>query len=179
MGCNAIYDYTPTQLRVVELHDHYRTALMNAKYYARRLEWYKAINTWADVVVALATSSGFAGLAIWKNPIGANFSSALLAASALVAALRPIFRLSDRIDRYGKLQYGYLELYYRIDALISEMRSMDHVTEEHRQKASELAERFRALELEGDAYQNPQKLLSIQDEVEQALPAAQLWLPRE
>ena len=88
-------------------------------------------------------------------------------------------RLSDKIDRYSKLHYGYLEVYYRIQSLISEMRAAGHLTAESQLKAADLAERFRSLELEGDAYQNPKKLLKYQDEVERAIPADQLWLPPE
>jgi hypothetical protein len=70
-------------------------------------------------------------------------------------------------------------VFYRIQALTSEMRSTGRVSDEHRSKASDLAERFRALELEGDAYQNQSKLLKIQDEVEVSIPFDQLWLPQE
>jgi hypothetical protein len=66
-----------------------------------------------------------------------------------------------------------------IRKVFSEMRSTGRVSDEHRSKASDLAERFRALELEGDAYQNQSKLLKIQDEVEVSIPFDQLWLPQE
>ncbi len=53
------------------------------------------------------------------------------------------------MDRYSKLHYGYMELFYRIESLVAEMRSAERISEGHLAKASELSDRFRALELEG------------------------------
>jgi hypothetical protein len=102
-----------------------------------------------------------------------------LGATAVLSALRPIMRIPDKIDRISKLHYGYLELYYRIEALLSEMRSSERVTPEQLAKAGDLSDRFRAMELEGDAYQNPKILLKYQDEIERIIPADRLWLPSD
>ena len=83
------------------------------------------------------------------------------------------------MDRYSKLHYGYLELFYRIESLVSEMRAVERIDEDHLEKASELSDRFRALELEGDAYQNQKKLLKDQEEIERTIPADRLWLPSQ
>ena len=136
----AIYDYTPTQSLVVGLYDEYRTSLMNAKYYGQRLRWLKLTSIASDVIVALAASAAFAGFAIWKASPGAVLLSIILGASALISAARPVLRLPDKIDRYSKLHYGYLEVYYRIQAITADMRGAGHVTDEHRVKASEVAE---------------------------------------
>lgn len=175
----TIYQYSPLQARIVELHDDYRTALMNAKYYAHRLERLKLWSIVSDCVIAITASASFAGLAIWKNELGKNVFSVLLAITAILSALRPILRISDKIDRASKLHYGYLELYYRIGGLISEMRVSKQITAEQLAKAGDLSERFRAIELEGDAYQNPKMLRKYQDEIETIIPADRLWLPSE
>ena len=173
----TIYDYTPAQARLVQLYDYYRTCLMNAKYYARRIEILKWVNLGADILTAIVASSAFVGLAIWKSDVGKNLFSVLLGSSAVISVLRPVLRLSEKIDRCAKLHYGYLELYYRIDLLIAEIRTAQDVNEDHLKKMSELSERFRSLELEGDAYQSPKMLLKYQDEIERVLPADRLWLP--
>lgn len=131
---------------------------MNAKYYARKLEWLKRTNTSIDVVVAIVASAAFAGLAIWKSTIGANVFSVFLGIAAVLSALRPVLRLPDKIDRYSKLHYGYLEVFYRIQSLIADMRIAGRVTDGHRAKASDLAERFRALELEGGCVPEPEQV---------------------
>jgi hypothetical protein len=164
----------------VGLYDEYRTSLMNAKYYAHRLEFMKRLSTATDdIVVAIASSAAFASLAVWKSQIGINFFSVVLGTSALISALRPVLRMTERIDRCAKLHYGYLEVYYRIQSLTSDMQTEDRVSDEHRTRASDISERYRALELEGDAYQSATKLLKIQDEVEQSIPADRLWLPQQ
>jgi hypothetical protein len=176
---STVYEYTPLQSRVVQLYDYYRTSLLNAKYYARRLEFWKRISIWSDCLIAVSASASFAGLAIWKSDLGKNSFTVILAIAAVLSALRPITRIPDKIDRVSKLHYGYLELYYRIEGLVSEMRSLGHVTPEQLSKAADLSDRFRAMELEGDAYQNPKILLKYQDEIERILPADRLWLPSD
>jgi hypothetical protein len=94
----SVYSYTPTQLLVVDLYNQQRTALMNAKYYARKLAFYKTISLSFDIANALATSSGFAGLAIFQKTIGKDLFSALLGLAVVISTLRPILRLADRIS---------------------------------------------------------------------------------
>ena len=174
----SIYEYTPIQARVVELHDFYRSSLMNARYYARLLRTVKIVDLIANVVSALTASAAFVGLVVWKSE-GIWILAALVATSAIVSALRPVLRIPDKMDRYSKLHYGYLELFYRIESLVSEMRTAKHIDEKHLENASELSNRFRALELEGDAYQDEKKLLKDQDEIELTIPAERMWLPSE
>ena len=175
----TIYDYTPLQARIVELYDCYRTSLMNAKYYARRLDRWKLASTISDGVVAISASGSFGSMAFWKQGVGANTFTVLLSIATLLSVLRPVLRIPDKIDHLSKLHYGYLELYYRIEALISEMRTAGRVSPEQLSKADALRERFRSLELEGDAYQSPKILLKYQDEIEKTLPTERLWLPSE
>ena len=176
---HTIYNYTPTQARVAALHDFYRTSLMNARYYARLLRSLKTCNLVADITVALTSSAAFIGFAIWRSDEGTWVLGTLVATSAIISALRPVLRIPDKLDRYSKLHYGYLELFYRIESLVSEMRAVERIDEDHLEKASELSDRFRALELEGDAYQNQKKLLKDQEEIERTIPADRLWLPSQ
>jgi hypothetical protein len=173
------YGYTPTQARIVELYDYYRSALMSAKYYGRKIELLKRIALAIDIGTALAASGSFAGLAIWKSDIGRNAFSLVLGCTAILSALRPVLRLPDKIGRYSKLFYGYMEVFYRIQALTADIRAAGRADPEHLRKAADTAERFRALELEGDAYQDSKKLLKYQDEVDVAIPVERLWLPSE
>lgn len=175
----TIYDYTPIQARVIALHDSYRTSLMNARYYARRLHVLKQCSLAADIVTALAASAAFAGLTIWKTDTGTWGFTAVLGLSAIISAIRSVLRLPEKIERYSKLHYGYMELYYRIESLISEMRTSPRIDEEHLKKSTELSDRFRTMALEGDAYQDQKTLLKEQDEIERIIPAEHLWLPSQ
>ena len=179
VGTTSPYRYTPTQARVLTLYDDYRTALMNAKYYGRKIEVLTRITLVFDIGTALAASGAFAGLTFWNDGIGKNAFSVLLGCTAAISALRPFLRLPDKISRYSKLYYGYMEVFYRIQGLTADMRAAGRVDAEHLRKATDAAERFRALELEGDAYQDSSKLLRYQDEVNLAIPVESLWLPSE
>ncbi|MGI4829836.1 MAG: hypothetical protein ACRYFU_16820 [Janthinobacterium lividum] len=175
----SVYTYSPQQARVIRLYDEYRSCLMNAKYYGRHLSHLKLAALFSDILVVLGTSSAFAGLAIWKNHVGANVWSAVLAMSVLIAALRPILKITDQIDRYAKLQYGYLEVFYRLQSLTGDIRDAGGMNHDLQLRATELDDRYRALEMEDDAYQNPKKMLKAQDEVERSIPSDSLWLPQE
>jgi len=164
---------------MIELYDCYRTSLMNAKYYARRLHRVKLLSTLSDCLIAVVATAGFASLVAWKSDLGKTIFTSLVGITAALSATRPILRLPDKIDRISKLHYGYLELYYRIEALVSAVKVEGHLSQEHIKKADDLTERFRALELEGDAYQDKTTLLKYQDEIDQIIPPERLWLPSE
>ncbi|MBI4464167.1 MAG: hypothetical protein HY647_05635 [Acidobacteria bacterium] len=174
----ATTTYTPLQAEVYRLHDLYRNCSLSRKYYAHRLKQYKRWNLTFDIVTALATSSAFAGLAIWQTPVGVNVFSILLAASVIISVLRPLLKLSDGVDRYSKLHYAYGELFYQIESLVAEMRRKDGVRDEHLKAAAEMADRYGHLGLQDDPGPNRKALKKFQDEVNQAIPPDRLWLPR-
>lgn len=169
--------YTPMQAEVARLHDMYRTCLLSQKYYGRRLNCYKRWNLTMDIITALATSSAFAGLAVWGSPVGANFFSLLLAASVVISVARPLLKLSEGIDRYSKLHYAYTDLFLRIENLVADMRRKAGVEPEHLRAAADLSDRYRNLALQDDAGPSQKLLEKLQAEVNEAIPADRLWLP--
>ncbi len=176
MGSETIH-YSPAQAEVLRLHDLYRTCLLNQKYYSHKLNSYKLWNRVMDIVVALATSSAFAGLAIWKSGLGANFFSILLAASVVVSVLRPILKLTEGIDRYSKLHYGYSQLSFQVENVLTDMRRRGGPQDDHLKTTADIEDRYRNLGLEDDAGPNLKLLKKFQAEVNEAVPAERLWLP--
>ena len=176
MGGETI-NYSPEQAEVLRLNDLYRTFLLNQKYYAHKLNSYKFWNRVMDIVVALATSSAFAGLAIWKSALGANFFSVLLAVSVIVSVLRPVLKLSEGIDRYSKLHYGYSQLLFQIESVLTDIRRQGGPKDGHVRTIADIDDRYRNLALEDDAGPNLELLKRFQAEVNEAHPPERVWLP--
>ena len=155
------------------------SAIEPQKYYACRLKQFKSVNLGMDIVLALSTSSAFAGLGIMKTPIGVNFFSILLCLSAVVSVLRPILKLSDGIDRYSKLHYAYAQLFLMIEDLQTQIRRTGGVRPEHLKASSDVFERYRNLVLQDDPGPSKRLLKKCQAEVNAQIPSESLWLPQE
>ncbi len=76
--------------------DNWRTARMNAKYYACVLQRFQTAGLIADLVVALSTTG--AALAIWQGEIGAIALGVIMPLAAIVAIVKPILKLNQQIE---------------------------------------------------------------------------------
>ncbi len=177
MPANSVYSYTAEQAQVIRLYDLYRNCLTKSKYYGHKLKLYKRASVAMDILIALAASSAFTGQAIMKTQIGLNLVSFLLLASAVIAVIRPILKLSEGIDLYSKLYYAYTELFYRIEGLNDDIRRQNTFTKIHQRKASDIFDRYRDLELQNDPSENVKKMAKYQDAVDKTIPSDTLWLP--
>ena len=173
----SVYSYSAEQAQVIRIYDLYRNCLVKSKYYGHRLKVFRGWNTTMDIFIALAASSAFTGHAIMKTPAGLNIVSSLLLVSAVIAVMRPIIRIGESIALYSKLYYAYTELFYRTESLKDDIRRDDALTKIHQQKASEISERYRDLELQADPAEDMKKMGKYQDEVDKTIPADGLWLP--
>jgi len=172
------YSYTPAQAEVVRLQDRYRRCLLDQKYYAYRLSLYQGWDTSSNVFAGIAMV-----LSLVTRPSSNLWLSYICYATGIVAALifiaKPIFRISDRIERYTLLHYGYADVFNKIEDLVSEIRQSGKMTAEQRLKASEIFDRCATLALREDPTHNHKKLAKFQSDVEVAIPPETLWIPSE
>ena len=102
-----------------QIYDEYRTALLNKKYYSVRLAKMKRCNFVMEFLIAAgATGSGVAGLAVWKTDYGALAWATLSGASILLAIAKPLLKLADKIENYGKLYGEYARAFQNLDFLV-------------------------------------------------------------
>jgi len=171
----TVYDFTPQQAEVVRLAHRYRRCLMDQKYYASRLSlyqrWDTATNLFAGIAMLLSLAT--------RNSTGwvSNGSYAIGVIAALIFIGKPIFKVSEQIERYTILHCGFGEVFSRIEALMADIRRSDKVTDTHRERAEELFNRCQSLALHEDAAVNQKKLAQIKEEVDKAIPPDTLWLP--
>src|ERR1044072_8967941 len=87
---------------VINIHNEFRTALLNSKYYGWRLDRCQKINRAIEIVIAVGatTGTGIAGFAIKKNGAGAAAWAVISGASVVLATLKPIVDLPKKIEQY-------------------------------------------------------------------------------
>lgn len=114
---------------VWSVYDKLRTARLNVKYYTHELQTLKRWNLLIDVVLAATTStSAIAGLWFWKSVLGNIIWQYIGVLSAVMAVIKPILKLSDRIKDTQNIVSGYSGLEYdlrEIKALIEQKQKYD------------------------------------------------------
>ena len=106
------------------IHREYRTVLLNVKYYNRQLRLYRMINLWMEILIAVGstTSTGIAGFAIWQNGLGTTAWGIVSGASIMLAVVKPIIKVPERIERYGKLSGEYSTMFEKLSHLEDDIR---------------------------------------------------------
>jgi hypothetical protein len=166
------------RMQVRSINDLYRTALMNRKYYARRLRMYRRWNSAMEITIAVGTSSVVAGWGIWRlASAGATAWGVLAALAALMAVLKPILQLPKELERYSKLHIGYCSLYYDQDHIIFGLQHSNAVTQQIWESFLQIRTRNNELGLEDETYPDMKNLRQCQNEVLAELPQGSLWLP--
>jgi hypothetical protein len=169
------YSYSPKQAEVLRLQDRYRRCLLDQKYYAYRLSLYQrcdtAINLFAGVAMLLSLATRMSST--WLSYV--CYATGAIAALLFIA--KPIFKVSEQIEKYTMLHYGFSDVFNRIEGLVGEIRRNGKISDEHRVRADELFDRCHNLAIREDVSINQKKLARFKDEVEKAIPAESLWLP--
>jgi len=170
------HSYTTSQAEVVRLHDRYRCCLLDQKYYAWRLSLYQRWNTTIDLVAGITMI-----LSLVTRPSSDPWLSYTCYAAGIIAALlfisKPVFKISEKIERYTELHAGYSDVFNKIASLVADMRRHGSITDSHRSAADELFSRCSSLARREDISVNQKKLAQFKEEVEKAVPPENLWLP--
>lgn len=171
----TVYDYTPQQAEVSRLYDRYRRCLLDQRYYAYRLSLYQRADTGTNLFagVAMLISLATRNSGAWLS----NTSYAIGALAALIFIGKPIFKVSEQIERYTILSTGFGELFSRFEALLADVRRNDGMRDSHRERADDLINRYDSLALREDVAINWKMVEKIQEAVKNAIPAENLWLP--
>ncbi len=165
--------------RLIQIYDEYRSALLNQKYYAHRLQRYRRLDLLAEISVAIGTSSTVASWAIWKTSFGTNGWTVLAGAAVVVSMLKPILQLGKSIEKYGKLFAGYSSVAAGFRFLISEIRITRVVDESTLKAVKDLYGQVGELTREDDPLPAHRLLEKLQHEVNLEVPPASLWMPSQ
>lgn len=169
--------YSQQQAEVLRLHDRYRRCFLDQKYYARRLSiyqrWDTGTNLFAGIamILSLATRNSDAWLSV------VCYATGVLAALMFIG--KPIFKVSEQIERYTALHCAFSEVFEEIEGLVADIRRAGSLTVDHRARADKIFDRCTSLSIREDVSVNQKQLQQFKEEVERAIPPETLWLPTE
>jgi len=165
--------------RVYMIYDATRTALLNKFYYGRRLAKYRRYNFWMEILIAAgATTSGVAGLALWKTEYGQAVWGVLSALSIILATLKPSLKFTEKVESYAKLYGEYTGAYIKMSVHLQDIQIERMVTDQRFKAFGDLRVQAAELESLGDPVRDEVLIRQLEAEVNKAIPIDRLWVPR-
>jgi hypothetical protein len=163
---------------VWDVYDEFRTARLNVKYLETQLGYLKKCNLIIESVLAFSASSSIAGLWFWESLFGGYLWKIIGSITAILAILKPILKLSDRIVKKEELLLGYKTLHHdleKIKILISQVQKYD---DNLKKQFLDVLERKKELVQKNIEPLNKKIRDKCQAEVINELPTNHFYIPR-
>jgi hypothetical protein len=164
---------------VWDVYDLYRTARLNVKYYCGRLNKIQRLNFWMEfALAATASSSAIAGFTLWKTTIGGWVWQVLGVIAAILAIMKPLLNLSEKMRKLEEIVTGYRVLEHdlrKIEVAIRQRRIYDKELYEEFLEALDRMDNLVMKSVES----SEDKILKkkCQDEVLIELPSRHFYIP--
>jgi len=167
---------------VWDVYNEFRTARINVLCYSYQLKILTRINTTMEIFLAIFTSSTIASIWFWKTNIGQYAWQVFGILSAILAILKPILNLTDRIKKKSEIASAYRELdqdFLRLKIMINQEKKYNKVSKKEFEtllkKKSEIISRYK------DDGGPPCKRLINKcfKQVQNELPANNFYIPEE
>ena len=166
------------RIRLTQIYDSYRTALMNQKYYRYKISRTQTVNLTFEILIAVgATGSGVSAWALWKNEIGGDVWLVIAAVSALLAIAKPIVQLSKKVEKYSKLYSGYTDICFKLKDLKESIEYNRVLVLEDNRRYQDIPGLFRELGILEENPPGKRLLAKCQKEVNREHPPESFWLP--
>jgi hypothetical protein len=165
---------------VWDVYDEFRTARLSHKYYCGKLARLERSNFWLECVLAgTASGSAIAALTFWRTNDGKIAWTGLTILSALLAVIKPLVKLTDRIQRIDAVAVGYSLLdhdYHKLQIAISQDGKY---TNEHQVRFRALLERGTELKKQESVERTIDETLrrKCSRAVENELPTTKFLIP--
>jgi hypothetical protein len=181
---------TPSQIHaekkkhpVWDVYDDYRTAVMNVRIQKAHMRRLTRLNYWIEIPLAIAASSTVAGLWFWESTLGGHVWKWLGVVTALLAILKPILKIPDKIQQRG-------EMLSELSAIENELEKVVKQITQRRKFDKPLCQRYnKILNMKGDLkkkYQNAKYIhvsrrikLRCAEEVERLYPGNSFFIPED
>lgn len=163
--------------KLQHLYNDYRDALYNKKYYGCRLDQCRKWNMGLEILLAVGTSSAIGGWAIFKEETGVKIWALLSALSTLIAVLKPIINVPEKIERYTKLYTGHGSVHFDLEQIVRKIQETKTLTAEMLAARDNAIARRKDLDPLDDLVPNKQFAERCYVEVNAEIPTNALWLP--
>lgn len=160
------------RVRVSQVYELQRVALINVHYYARRATIYTRVNRGIQIAAAV-TASGTIVSAFQMVP--AKFlwlSVAISAIAAGTSAAVVIFNITETIARLERMHAAYKLLYHSAETLAKQVIGSDHLTPEQDATASILEFQLAALGPQDEIDPSEKRMKAAQERAQKQLPEA-------
>jgi len=131
-------DSTNCSHPIWDVYDEYRTARLNVRYYEYSLKRLQQHNFRIELVLAISVSSGVAGLWFWETVVGGIIWKIIITVAAFTAVVKPLIKLSDRIQEQSVILAAWREL-------DNELQKLSILVRQRGRYDSELQNRFLSL----------------------------------
>lgn len=162
---------------VRNVHNTYRTALMNRKYYGYRLASVRTWNFWLEIGILVGTSTTAGAWGIWKAPPGANVWAVVAALATLAVIVKPILNLSKSVERYTKLFVGHGDAYYDLQMMVADLAGTKAYTNGTDKAFKGVLKRMQVLASEDDPKIDQKLRRKCFKEVKEEVAMNSLWWP--
>lgn len=166
---------------VWDVYDLQRTARLNVKFYSHRLAHIERSNFWFELILAItAPSSAIAGLFFWELEYGQLAWKLLLVLASIIAILKPLLKLTDKIKKYEESLTGYRMLEHDLSAIATQIKQKEAYTpalQKEFNKAFDRKGKLSQSEAERSEHKHKKLREKLQSEVCIEMPADLFYIP--
>lgn len=171
--------FTSTAAQLRYIYNSYRTALLNRKYYGRRLLIHQRYNFLMEVAIAVGAtgSAGVASLAIWGTLTGQYAWLVISGLATVLGVVKPILQTSAKIENYSKLYVGHGGIYLDLKAIVEDIEVSRSIPPSILQQYADLRKKTNDLRGLDDPRPSITTIKRLQTEVNEEIPPESLWFP--
>lgn len=174
----------PTRSRnhpVWDVYDAYRDSKLWVLYYSEKLDRHKRLNSFIEIILAITTSSSaVAALWLWDTALGREIWKYVLAASAILAIIKPIIKLTEKVQRYEEVLSGYRGLENDLKIIIIQIKQSRKYGIPHRTKLTEAVSRQGELQKKNPEAKHETSLIEkCRSQVKKDFPPEHFFIPKD
>jgi hypothetical protein len=161
------------------VYDLYKTARLNVKYYAARLNSIERQNFLIELVIAIAApTSAVTGIWLLKTDVGQELWKYLAGIAAIAAILNPLLKLSVKIKNMEQCLSGYRALEYDVEQIINKIKTDRTYSKSCKNMLDEAQKKKKVLVCNPPENKQDQKLIErLYNEVNNESPVGSFYLP--
>lgn len=161
------------------VYDLYKTARLNVKYYAARLNSIERQNLFIELVIAIAApTSAVTGIWLLKTDAGQELWKYVAGVAAFAAVLKPFLKLPAKIKLMEQCLAGYRALEYDVEQIVNKIKTERVYSKPCRGMLDEAQRKKKVLVCNPPENNQDQKLIErLYTEVNKEFPFEAFYVP--
>lgn len=163
---------------VWNVYDEWRTARFNVRYREKELDGLQRTNFIMQIIVAVAASSGVAGLWLFQTTIGDIIWKCIVTIAAIVSIILSTAKYPEKIKQLSEILAKWRLMDSQLKLLSIEIETRGAYTDDLQQRFYNLIKTEQTIE-ENEPAESPDNKLSDEcyDRVDKELPADNFYIP--